>query len=221
MSVIARFSVPADQFALGDALEVRDGVRIRLESMVPTGTATVPYLWVESDDADAVRTALRDTPLVEDVRLVDDIGPETLIRVDWSADADGLVDAIDDADAVVLEAEGRGNSWSFRLRFPDHQRLSAFYRRCSHEGLALELEELNNPLGSASGGDHGLTETQREALLVALAEGYFDVPRKVSLQDLAGQFGISDTALSQRLRRGLTGLVSSTLFQHPREDRED
>jgi len=221
MSVIARFSVPADQFALGDVLEVREGIRVRLESMVPTGTATVPYLWVPSGDADAVQAALRDSSVVEDVRLVDETGAETLIRVDWSAEVNGLVDVIDGSDAVILEAEGVGDSWSFRLRFPDHQQLSEFYQACIDAGVSLDLDEVNNPLGSARGGDYGITETQRAALLRALEEGYFDVPRKVNLQDLAEQFGISDTALSQRLRRGLTGLLSSTLFQQSARNRED
>jgi len=106
MSVIARFSIPAEQFALGEALEVREGIRVRLESMIPTGTSTIPFLWVPSEDADAVQTALRGSPLVEDVRLVDETDAETLIRVDWSSEVDGLVDMIEESEAVILEAEG-------------------------------------------------------------------------------------------------------------------
>lgn len=221
MSVIARFTVPADQFALGDVLEVRTGIKVRLESMIPTGDSTIPYLWVPSDDADAVQKTLQNSPLVEDVGLVDETGTETLVRVDWSAEVDGLVDVIESTEAVILEAEGRGDNWSFRLRFPDRQHLSEFYRTCLDEGIRLDLDEVNNPLGSAGGIEYDITESQREALLTALEAGYFDVPRKINLQDLAEQFGISDTALSQRLRRGLTGLLSSTLSKQSTGDRDD
>lgn len=221
MSVIARFSIPAEEFAFGDVLEIREGIQVRLESMIPTGTSTIPYLWVSSDDADAVQTALQDSPLVDNVRLVDETGTETLVRVEWSTEVDGLVDVIEGSEAVILEAEGRGDNWSFRLRFPDRQHLSEFYRACLDEGVTLDLDEVNNPIGSAGGIEYDITETQREALLTALEAGYFDVPRKINLQDLAEQFGISDTALSQRLRRGLTGLLSSTLPQQSPGDRSD
>lgn len=221
MSVIARFSIPAEQFALGDVLEVREGIQVRLESMIPTGTSTVPYLWVPSGDADAVRTALQNSLLVDTVRLVDETGSETLVRVDWSSEVNGLLDVFESSEAVVLEAEGRGDYWSFRLRFPDHQSLSEFYRTCIDEGIRLDLDEVNNPLESTGGIEYDITDAQREALLTALKAGYFDVPRKINLQDLAEQFGISDTALSQRLRRGLRGLLSATLSQQPTDDRID
>jgi len=221
MSVIARFSIPAEQFALGEALEVREGIRVRLESMIPTGTSTIPFLWVPSEDADAVQTALRGSPLVEDVRLVDETDAETLIRVDWSSEVDGLVDMIEESEAVILEAEGMGDNWSFRLRFPDRQHLSEFYRASVDEGITLDIKEVKNPLGSPEGIESNLTETQRDTLLTALQAGYFDVPRRINLQDLAEQFGISDTALSQRLRRGLTELLTSTLPREPTEARSD
>jgi predicted DNA binding protein len=211
MSVIARFSVPADRFALGDVLEVREGIRVRLESMVPTGSSTVPHLWVPSDDADAVLEALRGSSLVADVRLVDETGSEALVRVDWTSDVNGLVDAIDGSGAVVLEAKGLGDSWSFRLRFPDHQQLSEFYRSCVEGGVDPDLHEVNSPLGPDGDSEDNITGAQREALLTALEEGYFEVPRKTTLQEVADQLDISDTALSQRLRRGLSGVLTSTL----------
>jgi len=80
---------------------------------------------------------------------------------------------------------------------------------------------VKNPLGSPEGIESNLTETQRDTLLTALQAGYFDVPRRINLQDLAEQFGISDTALSQRLRRGLTELLTSTLPREPTEARSD
>lgn len=217
MSIIARFSIPADQFAFADVLEVRRGVQIRLESMIPTGDAVVPYFWVQSEDADAVEDALRESTLVNNVRAVDETESETLFRVEWSLEINGLIDIVDDSEAVILEAEGLGDVWSFRMRFPEQENLSEFYETCVAHGITPELEEINNLLGTPSN-EFGVTDAQREALLVALEAGYFEVPRRVTLVELAGQFDISDTALSQRIRRGLTTLISATMLQQSAGD---
>lgn len=211
MSVIARFTVPAEQFPLGDVLEVEKGIQIRLESMIPTGDSLIPYFWVETAYAADVEKALQESALIETVHVVDRTDVETLFRVTWSPEVNGLIDAIERSEAVLMEADGLGDTWSFRMRFPEHDQLSEFYRTCADQGLTLELDEINNPLGNETSGEFGLTDAQRDALLAALESGYFDVPRGITLEELARQFDVSDTALSQRLRRGLNTVLSSSL----------
>lgn len=46
-----------------------------------------------------------------------------------------------------------------------------------------------------------------EMALLAAEEGYFEVPRKVSLVMLAEQKGISDREASQRIRRGVETVI--------------
>lgn len=211
MSVVVRFSVPADAFGLGDVLAEQSGVRIRFESVIPTGEATIPYLWVSIGDADVVETALRGASAVDEVRAVDEVDGETLVRVRWSSELDGLIDAIDVSDAVILYGEGEGDSWSFRVRFPDHTDLSAFYHTCAERGIPVDIAEVHDPIGTGTDDGVGLTDEQRTALRTALAEGYFAVPRGTTLVDLADELGVSDSAVSQRLRRGLATLLAATL----------
>ena len=47
-----------------------------------------------------------------------------------------------------------------------------------------------------------LSPKQREALVVARDRGYFEVPRRATLSDLAAELGVSQQAISERLRRG-------------------
>ena len=42
--------------------------------------------------------------------------------------------------------------------------------------------------------------------------GYYSLPRQISTQEIADEFGISDQAVSERLRRGITTLVTNTLL---------
>jgi len=211
MSVIAHFGIPADQFPLGEVLAVDEDVRVRLETMIPTGADVAPFFWVPTEEAAAVETVLRDSPSTDSVRALDRTDGETLFRVDWDTAVDGLVEALEGADAVVLEGEGRGDTWHFRVRFPAHDALSAFYGACLEEGVDVDLTEVNNPLGGESGAGFGLTGEQRETLRVALEAGYFDVPREATLLDLAERLEVSDSAVSQRIRRGLGTLLSATL----------
>ena len=210
MSVIARFSVPATAFPLGEVLEVRRGIQVRLESVIPTSGTVAPYFWATGRDSEAVVAALEDSPLVEDVRVADEIDSWALFRVDWSPEVDGLLDAVADADAAILEGTGTGDSWTFRARFHGHAELSAFYRACVDEGIQIDLEAVHSPIGDGDGGA-GVTDGQREALSTALAAGYFAVPRETTLVELAERLGVSDTAVSQRIRRGLTTLLSARL----------
>lgn len=52
----------------------------------------------------------------------------------------------------------------------------------------------------------GLASDERETLRVALAMGYFEVPREATLVDLAEAIGRSDVAVTREIRRG-TGTV--------------
>lgn len=211
MSVIADFSIPANQFALGDLLEVRPGIQIRLEAMIPTGDAVIPYFWVRSPDVEAVEATLQESPMVSEVHVVDEANGETLFRVEWVDGINGVIESISDHGAVVLDGEGHGDHWSFQLRFPEYDTLSAFYRDIVDKGISIDLEGVHNPVASARAQGFDLSPAQREALAIALEEGYFAVPRETTLVDLAEKLGISDSAVSQRIRRGLAKILSSTL----------
>lgn len=213
MSVIAEFTVPATGFALGRLLEIRPGIDVRLETMVPTGEAIMPYFRVSSDDAAGVEKALRDDPLVTSVEIVDEVDDDALFRVAWSTDIDGLVDALLDTEAVVLRAVGTGKDWEMELRFSDYDALSTFYQGCRQKDIDIDLDRIHDSVDNTGGRtvEYGLSPDQREALLTALEEGYFSVPRETTLVELGEQMDISDSAVSQRLRRGFSKLLAATL----------
>jgi predicted DNA binding protein len=213
MSVIADVSIPAEQFALGHLLEVRPGVQVRLESMVPTGDSMVPYFWVETPDIEAVEEALLDSPLVEAVTILDRVGDAALFRVNWTEGIDGVVETMEMTNSVILDGSGHGDHWTFQIRFPDDEDLSTFYRTVTDKGIALELEDVHTSNELSGPPTTKLTDEQREALRIAFEEGYFDIPRKITLAQLADRFGISDSAVSERLRRSVTTVLTETVFR--------
>jgi predicted DNA binding protein len=60
-----------------------------------------------------------------------------------------------------------------------------------------------------------LTDDQRTLLRNAVREGYFRVPREVTLNDLAAAHGLSDREASERLRRGLARVARDVVEDDP------
>lgn len=58
-----------------------------------------------------------------------------------------------------------------------------------------------------------LTDKQRQALELALDSGYYDQPRETCLTDLAEELGITESAVSQRIRNAERKLVKH-VFRH-------
>jgi predicted DNA binding protein len=58
-----------------------------------------------------------------------------------------------------------------------------------------------------------ITDKQREAVTKAVAEGYYSSPRETSVDELADEFGISTSALSQRLKAAEAKLATATFAQ--------
>jgi predicted DNA binding protein len=219
MSVIASVEMPAEEFALGAAL-TDPGVRIRLERVVPTGETFAPYFWVSDDSSERVERVLEADDDVDSVRVLDQLNGETLVRVEWRDPVDRVVEIAHETNARLLEAVGENGAWDVRLRFPDHANLTEFYRSCARDGVTIDLQGVYSPDVSKSVGlADGLTDVQRKTLRVALEAGYFDVPRETNLVELADRLGVSDTAVSQRIRRGVAKLLAEHVDAESPDDR--
>ena len=213
MSVIVDVAIPADDFTLGAALAANPGIRVSLERIIPIGTSFVPYLWASNEDLEEIEEAFTQESDVESFVIADTVNDEVLLRVDWAEQVDGILQALVETGAVLLNGTGEAETWRFQLRFETHEDLSEFYQRCVDAGITVDIESVHNPgLTSDLKIRYDLTEEQRETLRLALDEGYFDVPRRINLTELAARLGISDSAVSQRLRRAIgTVLTESNL----------
>ena len=114
--------------------------------------------------------------------------------------------------AVLLDATHRSGEWAFRLRVPDREAFAELREHCREREWGFTLTQLKQtPSADGNGGTRTRSTTkQRELLNVALERGYFDIPRGVSLRELAAEFDISDQAASERLRRALSNHLDIT-----------
>ena len=214
MTVIADISVPAAAFPLGRVLDDLPEVEIELERIVPLREAIIPLFWISGDDPAVIETTLRDHPETEAVEQLTSADDETLFEVRWSPEINGVIGALVDTRAKILEASGTADTWDFRLRFSSHEELSAFNMALTENDVPVTLRHIYNPTVPEE--ESTLSAQQRDALLTAYRQGYFEVPRGTTLSELADTVEISDSALSQRLRRATGALVEHTLLADDR-----
>lgn len=211
MTVRAVVSTPTRSFPLASLFETDPDARVRLERSVPLAE-TAPFLWVTGADAASVRAAADRCEAARGVTVFQP-GEASLVGVDW-ASTDCFLGLLVETDVACLRGSGAADGWRFHLRFPDRETLAACYQCCEERDLSLRVESVRSPASTGPREpDDVLTSGQREALTVALEAGYFAVPREATLADVAAELGVSDTAASQRLRRGVERLLRESLMR--------
>lgn len=211
MSVIVELSMSPSEFGLGRVLAVEGDASLSLETMVPLGERSIPFFRLHDDCRESFEAAVRDHATVDRIERVDAHGDESLYALDWEVGDDDLFAEMLAADAHLLEATGTADVWRFELRFPSHDCVSAFRDSCREAGIAFDIDRVFNPTERDAHPWYGLTEPQRETLAHAVEQGYYDIPRRVSTKALAADLGVSDQAVTERLRRAIATLVENTL----------
>ncbi|MFC6987997.1 helix-turn-helix domain-containing protein [Haloplanus sp. GCM10025708] len=120
-------------------------------------------------------------------------------------DVPRFVDCLRDAEGALLRAVASNEMWTVECRLPTEAAVTRFESSCSDEEVDLSVTRIGRRgIGLQ---ESSVTEEQRAALSRALDEGYFEVPRRTTLVELADEFGVSDSAMSQRLRRGVRSVL--------------
>ncbi|MFT4922096.1 MAG: putative DNA binding protein [Haloarculaceae archaeon] len=115
-------------------------------------------------------------------------------------------------DGIFVSGRSRNGHWDLKMRFPDRSALTGFRQSCARSEAEISVRAIYDHDDVPGTRRYDISDQQREILHLAVQRGYFDVPRRASLADLAGEFDISSQAASERLRRGLDSLVRETLL---------
>lgn len=187
------------------SLDLPSGTEIQFDRMVPRGRAeAAPFVWVQTEDYGGFERAADDYPRVTDLEPLGEMDGWRLYRIDWTPRR-RLCDAVSGADAAILEGSLDEDALRLRLRFPDDESVTRFGELCAEGDLGMTPVRIARP--GEERGESGLTDQQRETLLAAHRLGYFDVPRRATLLDIADELDVSDQAVSERIRRGVGRLV--------------
>lgn len=202
---VAELRFPAADLALAAAFDRRPDLTVGVEQ-VATSRPRRPFssVWVGgTDDVEDALGALDDADVV--VRSVltrrDDAA---LCDVQFPSRVSLVVDVITSRAGTVLSARASDGAWTLRVRYPTRETLAETVATLERFDVAPDLSQVGGKSGSPVA---DLTEKQRDAVAVALERGYFEIPREVSLKELAEDLDVTHQALSERLRRAEQALL--------------
>lgn len=213
MSTVAELRIPADDTVLANTLEYVPGLSCDVEQVI---VADQFGLWFGGADYSTVETALSADQTVERFRYMATEEERHLFSVEFTDAGVNPFSAVVEAGGAVLAASIDDAIWTLRLRVHERESVSEIYEHIEAHGPHVDIVRLC-ALSHSTAESFGLTEEQYSAIVEAIEHGYFEIPRQISLEELAAELGISHQALSERLRRAYQTLAAKELETADRE----
>jgi predicted DNA binding protein len=171
MSILADFSVPAAAFCLGDTMAALPTATMELDKAVAHSPDHVmPFLWVIVADRESFVSTVSADPTVEDATVTDSFESTHLFQFSWAKIVSDRLHTVLDHDGVVLEARGSGEEWRLLVRFGTREHFTEFKDHFEKFG-PVTLQQITRPR-TPGGVQYGVSDKQRDALLVAYDSGY-------------------------------------------------
>lgn len=211
MTITGEFRIPVSDFPLEAALTSVSNADVRLVRVTMAPGVLSPFFWVSASDLDAFDEALAADQSVAEADLLDGFQGAALYRVEWETETVALASVVADFDGSVLSTVATAAGWDCRVRFPDRDALAQFRDQLADADVDYETRKLTTGEQSPGGPLYGLTAKQTAAVSRAWVMGYYETPREVTLDDVASDLGISQQALSDRLRRAHANLLRNTV----------
>ena len=216
MSYIAEFRLASPDLPLSSALNAARDVTLRVEQAIAEDPSRpVLFLWATGTGLDLFDRAVETDPTVDEVTTMEDAGDRRLYRISVAADAEIVMYPMDvELGVSRLSVRATCEGLDVRMRFPSREAVGRYREACEEMGVTFSLRRLYAGEGtdaSAAEGTYGLSKKQRETLVRAVDSGFYDVPRGTGLTTIADDLGVSEQAISERLRRG-TALLVRTAF---------
>jgi hypothetical protein len=222
MSILAEFTVPAEQFALYETLCTVPEMTVEVERVVAHGPDRImPYFWTSGGDYEEFEASARDDPSVEDFTRVDEMDDAVLYRANWVRDVESIVYAYTETGAILLDATGKDEHWELRLRFDSQEGLNQLTAFIEKREVEFDLTRLYKPSHPTSQSHVPLTETQEETIRAGLESGYYEIPRETTPSELAEEFGITRQAISNRFRRAHRALAEDAVVITPPNETDE
>jgi len=237
MGLIAEYEVGCEALPLTGIARAVPAATLTVQ-MVPNAEGHSPFIVrVHEGPADAVEDAFEASDFVAEYTVLAEGETHRYQVIPAPSMEEQLGDHVDDirglrelsaADATFDRLEVRPDGWRYVGRFVDRETFDTFREFWQSEGHSFRLRRLTRDdeggAGVGSDGDDALTSRQRAAVRTAYEMGYFEIPRRASLEDVAAELDISASSCSERLRRAQTHLVETHVDGHAHTgstDRDD
>lgn len=205
-----QFVLPATEAALSETMERLPGMRATLEQSVASCQSQPSGLWISAPDEDELLSVLESDPSVEGFQRLASSDGRWLFDVDFRHSVEILWSIMLSEGGVLTDVTIHDGEWHFDCRFTEHAAFGTTRESLQERAFEFDVRRISHddeerPPGAA------LSEKQYASIKRAWEEGYFEVPREATLEELADDMGLSHQALSERIRRGLALCVESEL----------
>ncbi|WP_101297355.1 helix-turn-helix domain-containing protein [Halegenticoccus soli] len=169
-------------------------------------------VWASGDDFERFEAAAEDDPTVAELSSLATQDSKRLYRVEFARnELESLFATLFyDHDTLLVEGTVTASGWLLRMRALEKSAISTIYDRLREREIPVHFNSIFSESDSHAFSTD-LSEEQYEALSVAFERGYFEVPRRTNLTELAEEFPVSSQALSERLRRATATVLEEAL----------
>lgn len=185
------------------------GLSVKVLRCAPMGRNCAHSLMRIDGDPAICERLLADPPLLDDHGMKMEMarsgnGTISLLMVNESCRLSHLISESGCFLELAIPAGGEG--MIFHLIGTDADSINNFVRSAQEEGYAIEVISTYEKTEWG-----GLTFRQERDLRLAFELGYFDIPSRITLDELAGKIGCSKSTLNIIIRRAERKIVSDYL----------
>jgi len=213
MSITTKIHIEHERLALVPTLQSLEDIAIRVITQGNTdpGSTVFPFL-IDYHDRERLEETLDNDPTVQSYELVDWTDQTGIYYIEHTPETKLISSVVTDVNGFLVHTETKGNGWLVRLLLPDREALNTIWEYANENDISLDIIEIYGNTDTGGESSYGLTDEQRIALITAYENGYFGEPRDISLNEVAAEIGLSSTAMSGRLRRGMRNLIAATII---------
>ncbi|MFC7164736.1 helix-turn-helix domain-containing protein (plasmid) [Halorussus limi] len=208
---MAEFTSQSAQFPIGNVFAEYPMVDVEIEQLKQSDTSISIYFWLSTRSNSPAASELSDHDVFHSVELLDSLDEESLYTARLHNDHESICVGITKAAVELESAQSTPNKWTFRLRAESAEQLSTFQAYCQENDFGVRLTRFPTQLQIFNSQEYNLTDKQHEALALAYTEGYFETPRKITLEELGELLGITQQAVIARLRYGEKNILENTI----------
>lgn len=208
----AEITFSGRSLVLDGTLSACQDATFRISSQAATDATAGPlYVSVTGADEGQVHAAMAADDTVRDPVCVSRFDTETIFRVRPAPDAVHVGSTVGDLGGYVRSCRGGATGWTVRMHLPTRETLRDLNARCDDLGVTIDVSHLSDLRSTTASDETTLSSEQRQLLKAAEENGYFEVPRGISQRELAVQFDVTPSAISQQLRTAIGTLIAGTL----------
>lgn len=211
MGFIAEIHLSHEELFLQPTIAADNEVTFRHEYGMGDGSAMAVFVSALGELTNGFDAQLDQDPTIEHPKQIVAFEDRTVYRLDANTERIPLPRVFVDVDGYVVDAQSNNSGWVVRAHLPSRDAITTVREYFRSREIDFQVIRLFNADAIDRMELAGLTEKQRDLLLSALYNGYYDIPRRASQEDLANQFEVSTSAISKQLRRAVSQLVVSSL----------